>query len=236
MISDQKLQYYKEEYSGHKLIYVRFSNEDFVFRTLTVKEYEMILKMYSDQFKQETAICNIACVHPDEYEFSECEFGVLPSVIAGYLKKLSAFDSPQDIFDEYDVAKASSNLYQQCMDLIKAFIGDYTYEEMEDWTWQKLMDMTVRAENIANLQGYNYHIERSEDMEQQTHKPSIHNEDDIQNALNRKINPLILFQDEIQKEVNTNNNMVDNPFIIGLAWNNKELLNGFREQKTKAKQ
>lgn len=236
MISDQKLQYYKEEYSGHKLIYVRFSNEDFVFRTLTVKEYEMILKMYSDQFKQETAICNIACVHPDEYEFSECEFGVLPSVIAGYLKKLSAFDSPQDIFDEYDVAKASSNLYQQCMDLIKAFIGDYTYEEMEDWTWQKLMDMTVRAENIANLQGYNYHIERSEDMEQQTHKPSIHNEDDIQNALEKKINPLILFQDEIQKEVNTNNNMVDNPFIIGLAWNNKELLNGFREQKTKAKQ
>lgn len=236
MISDQKLQYYKEEYSGHKLIYVRFSNEDFVFRTLTVKEYEMILKMYSDQFKQETAICNIACVHPDEYEFSECEFGVLPSVIAGYLKKLSAFDSPQDIFDEYDVAKASSNLYQQCMDLIKAFIGDYTYEEMEDWTWQKLMDMTVRAENIANLQGYNYHIERSEDMEQQTHKPSIHNEDDIQNALNRKINPLILFQDEIQKEVNANNNMVDNPFIIGLAWNNKELLNGFREQKTKANQ
>ena len=236
MISDQNLQYYKEEYSGHKLIYVRFSNEDFVFRTLTVKEYEMILKMYSDQFKQETAICNIACVHPDAYEFSECEFSVLPSVIAGYLKKLSAFDSPQDIFDEYDAAKASSNLYQQCMDLIKAFIGDYTYEEMEDWTWQKLMDMTVRAENIANLQGYNYHIERSEDMEQQTHKPSIHNENDIQNTLNRKINPLILFQDEIQKEVNANNNMVDNPFIIGLAWNNKELLNGFREQKTKAKQ
>ena len=236
MISDQKLQYYKEEYSGHKLIYVRFSNEDFIFRTLTVKEYEMILKMYSDQFKQETAICNIACVHPDGYEFSECEFGVLPSVITGYLKKLSAFDSPQDIFDEYDSAKASSNLYQQCMDLIKAFIGDYTYEEMEDWTWQKLMDMTVRAENIANLQGYDYHIERSEDIEQQTHKPSIHDEDDIQNALNKKINPLILFQDEIQKEVNANNNMVDNPFIIGLAWNNKELLNGFREQKTKAKQ
>lgn len=236
MISDQKLQYYKEEYSGHKLIYVRFSNEDFVFRTLTVKEYEMILKMYSDQFKQETAVCNIACVYPDEYEFSECEFGVLPSVIAGYLKKLSAFESSQDIFNEYDAAKASSNLYQQCMDLIKAFIGDYTYEEMEDWTWQKLMDMTVRAENIANLQGYNYHIERSEDIEQQTHKPSIHDEDDIQNALNQKINPLILFQDEIQKEVNANNNMVDNPFIIGLAWNNKELLNGFREQKTKAKQ
>jgi hypothetical protein len=120
------------------------------------------------------------------------------------------------------------------MDLIKAFIGDYTYEEMEDWTWQKLMDMTVRAENIANLQGFDYHIERAENIDELSRKPSIHNDDDIQNALNRKINPLILFQDEIQKEVNANNNMVDNPFIIGRAWNNKEILNGFREQKTKA--
>lgn len=234
MISDQKLQYYKDEYSGHKLIYVRFSNEDFVFRTLTVKEYETILRMYSDQFKQETAICNIACIHPEGYEFSECEFGVFPSVVAGYLKKLSSFEDPQDIFDEYDAAKASSNLYQQCMDLIKAFIGDYTYEEMEEWTWQKLMDMTVRAENIANLQGYNYHIERAEDIEEKSRKPSIHNESDVQNALNNKLNPLILFQEEIQKEVNLNNNIVDNPFIIGKAWNNEEILNGFRKQKTKA--
>lgn len=234
MISDQKLQYYKDEYSGHKLVYVRFSNEDFVFRTLTVKEYETILRMYSDQFKQETAICNIACIHPEGYEFSECEFGVFPSVVAGYLKKLSSFEDPQDIFDEYDAAKASSNLYQQCMDLIKAFIGDYTYEEMEEWTWQKLMDMTVRAENIANLQGYNYHIERAEDIEEKSRKQSIHNESDVQNALNNKLNPLILFQEEIQKEVNLNNNIVDNPFIIGRAWNNEEILNGFRKQKAKA--
>lgn len=234
MISDQKLQYYKEEYSGHKLIYVRFSNEDFVFRTLTVKEYEMILKMYSDQFKQETAVCNIACVYPEGYEFSECEFGVFPSVICGYLKKLSAFESSQDIFNEYDAAKASSNLYQQCMDLIKAFIGDYTYEEMEDWTWQKLMDMTVRAENIANLQGFDYHIERAENIDELSRKPSIHNDEDVQNVINQKINPLIFFQEELQKEVNLQNNMVDNPFIIGRAWNNKEILNGFREQKTKA--
>jgi hypothetical protein len=234
MISDQKLQYYKEEYSGHKLIYVRFSNQDFVFRTLTVKEYEMILKMYSDQFKQETAICNIACIHPDAYEFSECEFGVLPSVIAGYLKKLSAFDNPQDIFDEYDAAKASSNLYQQCMDLIKAFIKDYTYEEMEDWTWQKLIEMTVRAENIAKLQGYDYHIEKSEDIDN-INKLSIHNQESIDNLIKQKINPLIFFKDEIQKEININNNIVNNPFIIGKLWNNKELLDGFKKQKAESR-
>lgn len=43
MLNDQKLQYFKEEYSGHKLIYVRFSNNDFLFRTLSLKEYELSL-------------------------------------------------------------------------------------------------------------------------------------------------------------------------------------------------
>lgn len=233
MISDQKLQYYKEEYNGHKVIYVRFSDEDFLFRTLTVKEYELILKLYTDPFKQETAICNMGCIYPEGYEFTECEFGVLPSVISGYLKKLSAVDDPQEIFNEYDQAKLQSNLFQQCMDLIKAFIGDYTYDEMEDWTWQKLMDMTVRAENIAKLQGYDYHVERSEEV--QNNKPTIHNEEHVQNILNRQINPLIFFKEEIEQEEKINNVMVDTPFIIGLKWNNKEMLDGFRKQKAKNK-
>ena len=235
MLSDQKLQYYKEEYSGHKVIYVRFSDEDFVFRTLTVKEYEMIMKMYNDEYKQETAICNIACLYPEEYDFSECDFGVLPSVITGYLKKLSAFDTPEDIFNEYDKAKASSNLYQQCMDLIKAFIGDYTYEEMEDWTWQKLMDMTVRAENIAKLQGYDYHMERSENIEELSKKPSIYNQENVDAIINNKINPLIFFKEELEKEEKENSNIVKPPFIVGLQWNNKEILDGFREQKIRTK-
>ena len=236
MLSDQKLQYYKEEYNGHKVIYVRFSNEEFVFRTLTVREYEMILKTYRETFKQETAICNMSCIYPEGYEFSECEFGVLPSVIAGYIKELSSFNSAKSIFNEYYNAKAASNLYQQCMDLIKAFIGDYTYEEMEDWTWQKLMDMTVRAENIAKLQGYDYHIQEDENAEQNSAKPTIHNPNNIDNLLKNKINPLIFFKEEIEKEIQARNNMVDLPFIIGLGWNNKELLNGFREQKIKNNQ
>ncbi len=233
MIDENKIQYYKEQYNGHKIIYVRFLNNDFIFRTLTVKEYEVITKLYSNEFKIETAICNLACLYPEGYEFSECEFGVLPSVISGYIKKASSFDEPKDIFIEYDEAKANYNLYQQCMDLIKAFIKDYTYEEMEEWTWQKLMEMTVRAENIAKLQGFDYHLEKAENIDELSIKPSIHNEDDVNKLLNNKINPLIYFKEDIQKELDINNNIVSEPFIIGNNWNNKEILNGFRIQKVK---
>ena len=34
------LNYYKDLYSGHKIIYVRFLDTDFIFRTLTRKEYK----------------------------------------------------------------------------------------------------------------------------------------------------------------------------------------------------
>ena len=230
MISDQKFQYFKEEYSGHKLIYVRFSNEEFLFKSISLKEYEMILKMYNNKYNQETAICNISCIYPEEYEFQECEYGILPSVISGYVKALSGFEDPNVIFNDYYVFKSQSNLFQQCLDLIKAFIGDYSYEEMEEWTWQKIMQMTVRAENIAKLKGFDWHIEKNANLEELTRKPSIHNKDDVENILNNKINPLIFFVEEIVKEEESRFEMVNKPFIIGNNWNNKDILNGFREQ------
>ena len=95
------------------------------------------------------------------------------------------------------------------------------------------MDMTVRAENIANMQGYEYHIEKADNIDQLQTKPTIHNEEHVQNVINQKINPLIFFKDELEKEELPNNTMIDAPFIIGLGWNNKELLDGFRKQKIK---
>ena len=232
-VSDQQLQCFKEMYNGHKIIYVRFSNMYFVFKSLTIKEYELILKLYNDEFKQETAICNMAVISPEDYDFSDCEFGILPSVIAGYIKSISNFDSIDSIFNEYYMVKNNSNLFQQCMDLIKAFIKDYSYEEMEDWTWSKMMEMTARAENVAALQGYDYHISKKEDASNT--KMSIHNQEDVNTVINNKMNPLLYFEKEIQEEVNLNNNMLEIPFIIGTGWNNKELLNGFRKQKIKSK-
>lgn len=232
MLNDQQIQYYKEENSdGHRLFYVRFADKEFIFRTISIKEYEFIKNTYTDRFKQENAICNISCVYPDEYDFSECEYGVLPSVMSGYIVKYSSLDSPLDAFKEYEDAKADmSNMFQQCMDLVKAFIGDYTYEEMEEWTWQKLMTMTVRAEKIAKYKGFDYHLEKLGD---EPPKPTIHNEEHVNAILKNKINPLIYFKDELEEERKLNYQVVNTPFVIGINWNTKELLDGFRKQKIK---
>ena len=42
MITEDTIMYLKEKYNGHKIIYVRFSNEEFIFRTLSKKEYKYI--------------------------------------------------------------------------------------------------------------------------------------------------------------------------------------------------
>ncbi len=36
MITQDTIMYLKEKYNGHKIIYVRFSNEEFLFRTLSI--------------------------------------------------------------------------------------------------------------------------------------------------------------------------------------------------------
>ena len=227
-MDDNTIQYLKDSYNGHKILYVRFSNKEFIFRSLGLKEYKYLLNIYShDKFKLENAICNLSCVYPDSYDFSECEFGVLPTVIAGYITKISDFNNINDIFNEYDLALSNNNLQQQCMDLIKAFIKDYTYEEMEEWTWEKLMQMTVRAERIAKYQGFDYHIQKNENYNPEQ---SINNPEDIKILLNNKINPILYFKDQLEFR---NLNMVDEPFIIGNNWNNKEILDAFRKQKTK---
>ena len=66
-IDTSLLNYYKDLYSGHKIIYVRFLDTDFVFRTLTRKEYKYIFQSSGSKHELEDKICNTACLYPDVY-------------------------------------------------------------------------------------------------------------------------------------------------------------------------
>lgn len=237
MITRDLVQSLKAQYEHYKILHVNFKNQDFLFRSLTPKEYEYIINTFTGKFEQEDAVCNLTCLYPEGYEFSTCEIGVLPSVIAGYILKMSSLNNIEEIFDEYDSVKSVNNLYFQCMDLIKAFIGDYSYEDMEDWTWQHLLEMTVKAERVAKLKGFEYFIQRTEQkQEDEKEEPiinSIHDTRAVDNLLKNKVNPLIYYNQEIYSEIRANSQMISQPFIIGIGWNNKELLDGFRVQKTR---
>ena len=228
-IDTSLLNYYKDLYSGYKIIYVRFLDTDFIFRTLTRKEYKYILKSCSSKMDIEDAICNTCCIYPEDYDFDTCGFAGLNEYVANIIQDISGFNDIQTILNEYKQIKEYNNLEIQCMDLIKAFIPEYTYEEMEEWTWEKLMYMTVRAEKVATLKGFDWHIQdKSEEYINEMNKISSDNKDFIKELQKNGIDPMYYFAEELQ--LTFKHKILDFPLIGGTHWNDEVILNVIREQ------
>lgn len=226
------LNYYKDLYSGHKIIYVRFLDTDFIFRTLTRKEYKYIVQSSTSQIEIEDKICNTTCLYPEEYEFETSGFAGLNEYVADIIQDLSGFKDIQTVLNGYRQAKENSNLEIQCMDLIKAFIPEYTYEEMEEWTWEKLMYMTVRAESIATLKGFDWHIQdQSEEYMQEMEKINSDNKEFVNELQNNGIDPMYYFAEEL-KETFTHD-ILELPLISSSHWNNEVILDAIRRQTRK---
>ena len=230
MLNDFDLEYFKEENSGHNLLYVRFSDSEFIFRDLSVKEYESLLRLFpDDEHRLETAICNFSCIYPDEYEFSECPYGYLPTRVAPLVKEISNIDDLYYLAEnQYYNEKANYPFFQECLDLVKAFLPEYSYEEMENWTWTYLMKMVVRAEKIALYKGFNYHL----NFDYYRGEP-LPEDEVVKNLLNNKYNPILYYKDRIEESLRETRSIRNDPFIIGMNWNNEDILNGFRNQKAK---
>ena len=227
------LAHYKDLYSGHKILYVRFLDNDFIFRSLTRKEYKYLLQSGLSQMDMEDSICNTACLYPEDYDFTVCGFAGLNEYVANIIKDISDFSDIRSILNEYHKYKEMDNLETQCMDLIKAFIPEYTYEEMEEWTWEKLMQITVRAEKVAALRGFEWSLkDESEQYIEEMQNINSENKEFLKELETNGIDPMFYFEDEIKhtfkKEV------LDFPLIGGSHWNDEVILSVIREQIRKA--
>lgn len=223
------LNYYKDLYNGHKIIYVRFLNTDFIFRTLSRKEYKYILQSGSSEYEIEDKVCNTACLYPEDYEFETCGFAGLNEYAADMILQLSGFKDIHVVLNEYHTAKAKINLEIQCMDLIKAFIPEYTYEEMEEWTWEKLMFMTARAEKIAELKGFDWHIQdQTEEYMDEMNKMNSDNNEFIKELQDNGVDPMFYFSEELKATFT--NDIIDFPIISGANWNDEVILDAVRKQ------
>ena len=74
MITEDTIMYLKEKYNGHKIIYVRFSNEEFIFRTLSKKEYKYIKSISETEYDLHDNICNAGCLYPEDFDFNYSYF------------------------------------------------------------------------------------------------------------------------------------------------------------------
>ncbi len=224
------LVYYKESNSGHKIIYVRFSDTEYIFRTLTRKEYKFIKQMAKDQNDFEDMVCNASCLYPEDFDFELCPYAGLNPYVSSLIEEVSGFTNIEIIMQSYYEAKALNSLEIQCTDLIKAFIPEYTYEQMEDWTWDKLMQMAARAENIARLKGFNWEMkDHTQEMTEDFNKLNSDNKEFVDELIKKGIDPMFYFKDELvfDKEI------LDIPLIGGVHWDNEVILDAIRRQAKK---
>ncbi len=232
MITQDTIMYLKEKYNGHKIIYVRFSNEEFIFRTLSKKEYKYIKSISETEYDLHDNICNISCLYPEDFDFNYSYFAGLSDYVSNIIEEESGFTNIDKIMECYYNAKNNVTLEEQCMDMIKAFIPEYTYEEMKDWTWQQLMETTARAERIARLKGFDYHLnDKTKDMEEEYNQMNSNNPEFIKNLYQHGIDPMFHFKSELKLE----NDIIDFPLIIGTSYDNEVVLDAVRQQITKKK-
>lgn len=223
-----EIQYLKNVYKNYVLVKIVFNNETFIFRNLTRSEFKYIYRLPIDKYEMEDLVCKTACVYPEEYDFSYGLAG-LPEYASGIIEDYSGFRSIDIPMGWYYAEKENTTLETQALDLIKAFIPEYTYEEMEDWTWKKLMEMTARAERVAKYRGFNWELEdKSGEFNEKLSNMNSDNKEFVKELYYSGIDPMYYFKDEIAQLLKKK--VVDFPLITSGKWNNEDVLDAVRRQ------
>jgi hypothetical protein len=232
-LSIYDLIYQKELHEGHKIIYVLFNNMEFVFRTLTRKEYKDVLSVIHDDEELEDAVCQVGLIYPEDMVFAECPIGGLTQHVSPIIIENSGFNSLEKVIEIHDEMKEKIKSFdQECMNVVKAMMPEYTYDQMEDWTWEKLMNMVARAERVAYLKGNNINLTvEQEEVNDHVNRQKSNNKDFIKELRENGIDPMFYFKNEIvQKQ-----DLIDFPLIGGIHWRNEGILDAIRSQMDKKK-
>ena len=127
--------------------------------------------------------------------------------------------------------KSLDRFIPQCILFVKAaFESEYTLDEIENWSYEKLMKMTAKAERILQLRGVvdpntgeaielNYRIDEDKLDEP---KPEM----SFEEMLKKGIDPMFYHADKIILK----KPFIDTPIILGSDWKNKELSDSVGKQ------
>lgn len=228
MLNQSQIHYLKELYEDHELIYYQLREQEFVFRTLNPKESQAVLALTDDEDEFEDAVCQMAVLYPEDYNFEASPFAGIARTVASLIIECSGFTTLDEIFDCYeDEKRKAARVEVDCMNLIKAAMPEFTYSEMESWTWKKLMKHVVRAEKVLSLRGYDVKINRPEPIEEMEEAPTIENMVFVAQLLQEGIDPMFYFKDQAKPR---KAELVESPFIGGIHWQSEDVIDAIRSQ------
>lgn len=215
----------KEKNGGDKLLYFQFGKHDFIFRLLSPKEYTQCKLLTANNYELNDAICQLTLIYPENISFAEYGLGCLSDEIAEVIIDKSLIFRDLEVLIKFEDEQEQINRFiPQCILFVKAaFMSDYTLEEIENWSYEKLMKMTAKAERILQLRGavdpntgeaikLNYEID-----EEKVNKPK--SEMTTEEMLKKGIDPMFYHAHKIILK----KPYIDLPVILGSNWKDKEL-------------
>lgn len=229
MLSLYDLLLIKEQHNNEKLIYIKFNKHDYIFRLLSPKEYVQCKLLTSSEYEQSDAICQLTLVYPEEFSFATSPIGCISDEISKIIIDKSMIFRDVDVLIKFEENQEKLKRFvPACINFVKAAFNEFSYDEIESWSYEKLMDMTAKAERVLQLRAgdidgkvikLNYEI----DEEKLNNPPP---EPTAEELLKQGIDPMMYYS----KDIVLKKPLVDDPFILGSDWRNEELMKRVGQQ------
>lgn len=233
MLTYIELHVIKELNNNEDIIYLNILDRDFVFRALGHSEYNNILKIVDNEKDLEDAICQSTILYPDskEISFGRYELAGVSGIASREILRVSGITDVEHIKIRVKTKQEEmKNFYNQCVNLVKAAFQELPFEEIESFSWGKLIDYAVRAESIMAIRGSDYRIqfiepeEGEEVVEEKEEVKTLSTYEYVSNGLD----PMLYHSDDLFN--NSSKNILEKPFIGGLYWRNEVMIDGISKQ------
>lgn len=229
-VTYQQLYALKEEYAYHKIIYIGFEGREFVFRSLGREEYNQIISIVREPKDIEDVIAQTALIYPEDYDMATGPLAGLPPYVADVVMKASDVTDMDSLLGLLSVSQDIANRFDfQCMTVIKAAMPEYHFEEMQKWTWERIMFYTALAQKILNL---TLPEDAKIDLVDQRQELTAPEEPDpneekkfIRSLREQGGDPMFYFHDS----GTIRHNLIDDPLLGGRHWENEGVLNEIRQ-------
>lgn len=222
MLTVYDLMLLKESIDNDKIIYIQYGIHEFVFKTISPKEYSQAKMLTTTKEELSDAICQIALIYPKEYDFSQSPVAGLSDGMCEKIVEESLLFNDIGVIDKFEECKNKLNTFlSQCTLFIKAAFPEYKLEEIENWNYEKLMNMTAKAEFVLKIQGSEYEIQyNKEDLTNEAEE--VTDKELVENG----IDPMFYYSDKI----NLKKPFINYPIILGTSWNREDLIEDVRQQ------
>lgn len=219
----------KEQNHNQKLIYINLGKHDYIFRLLSPKEYTQCKLLTSNKQELSDAICQLTLIYPEDLSFATNPMGCIADGIADVIVDKSLIFRDVDVLIKFEEEQEKLKRFvPECISFIKAAFNEFSFEEIEGWSYEKLMEMTAKAERVLQI--------RAGDMNRQVIKLGYEIDEEKLNAPPEKPKPEDLIKKGIDpmmyyaKDIILKKPLVDDPFILGSDWKNEELMKRVGQQ------